>query len=76
MPKKAEISEKRQAQLRDAQRRRREKLAGSNRHQVNIYLTKKAMKLLDAQCLLTGLDRHELIEQLILQLQSVKAFPS
>jgi hypothetical protein len=62
-----EKTEKRKAQLRDAQRRRRELLAGNGgRHQVNIYLSSKVIKLMDAECLLSGTDRHELVERLIL----------
>jgi hypothetical protein len=62
--------EKRKAQLRDSQRRRREMLSsGGNRHQINIFLSTKAIKLLDATCLSNSIDRHELIEQLILNLK-------
>ncbi|WP_297505709.1 RepB family protein [Ferrovum sp.] len=57
--------EKRKAQLRDAQRRRREKLAQGNRHQINIFLSEASITLLDQACKKYGMDRHELIEQLI-----------
>jgi|GEM_PF-3062758 len=75
MSNKPEVSEKRLCQLRDAQRRRREKLALNSRHQVNIFLSKKAIQVLDAQCILSDMDRHDLIEKLILNLQQQK-FPS
>lgn len=71
---KPEVSEKRQFQLREAQRRRREKLAVNSRHQINIYLSKQAIRILDAQCIVSDVDRHDLIEQLILNLQ--KKIPS
>lgn len=64
------ISEKRQAQLREAQRRRREKLSTNDRHQVNLFLSKQAIRLMDAKRLISGMDRHDLVEQLILNLQS------
>jgi len=39
------ISELRKLQLREAQRRRREKLASGERSQVNIYLTQQCKEL-------------------------------
>ena len=72
MSNKPEISEKRLSQLRDAQRRRREKLALNSRHQVNIFLSKKSIQILDAQCILSNMDRHDLVENLILNLQKQK----
>lgn len=66
---KPEVSEKRQAQLREAQRRRREKLARNNRHQVNVFLSRKVIKILDAQCIVSGIDRHDLVERLVLSIQ-------
>jgi hypothetical protein len=59
-------SEKRKQQLRDSQRRRREVLAAGTRHQVNIYLTEEAISALDEQCKVTVVDRHDLINSLIL----------
>jgi hypothetical protein len=63
------ISEKRRAQLRESQRRRREKLSSGSRHQVNIFLSEHAIKVLDAQCTLFNQERHEVVEKLILSLQ-------
>ena len=60
--------EKRRAQLRDAQRRRREKLAYGNRHQINVFLPAAVIKLLDAECDKLGIDRHDMIERLLLEL--------
>lgn len=60
------ITEKRRAQLREAQRKRRQALSHGDRHQLNIYLTVKAIKILDSRASELGLDRHELIEKLIL----------
>jgi hypothetical protein len=62
--------EKRKAQLRDSQRRRREMLSvGGKRHQINIYLSSNAIKLLDSSCLADDIDRHVLIERLIFSLK-------
>lgn len=62
-----EVIEKRRAQLREAQRKRRQALSIGNRHQVNIYLTSETIKALDVMASESGLDRHELIEKLILE---------
>lgn len=60
--------ERRKKQLRDAQRKRREALsANGSRQQINIFLSKKAKKKLDTTCAASGLDRHQLIEKLILE---------
>ena len=59
-------SEKRRAQLRESQRRRREELSKGDRHQVNIYLSEQAIKAMDAKASELRLDRHQLIERLIL----------
>lgn len=60
-------SEHRKQQLREAQRRRREKLAASgDRTQVNIFLTHHSKEWVDKWCLENKTDRHELINQLIL----------
>lgn len=61
------VSELRKQQLREAQRRRREKLAVSGeRNQVNIFLTRHAKELVDRWCLENKIDRHELLNHLIL----------
>ena len=60
--------EKRRTQLRDAQKRRREKLASGNRHQLNIFLPEAVIRLLDAECEKRGIDRHYMIERLLLEL--------
>ena len=59
-------SEKRKSQLRESQRRRRELLAAGARHQVNIFLSKEAISLLDRQCNVSLQDRHDLLNDLIL----------
>ncbi len=59
-------SEKRKLQLRESQRRRREMLAAGARHQVNVFLSKEAIYVLDQQCSLSGQDRHDLLNDLIL----------
>ncbi len=60
-------SEERKQQFRDAQRRRREKLAaGNQRSQVNIFLTQKSKQLLDQWCDDYNTDRHDLINGMIL----------
>ena len=61
------ITEKRREQLRESQRRRRQELSKGDRHQVNIYLSSKAIKAMDSQAGQLGLDRHQLIEMLILE---------
>jgi len=62
--------EKRKKQLRDAQRKRREALSENGaRQQVNIFLSLPAKKILDAACVSNGLDRHQLIERLILEIK-------
>ena len=60
--------EKRRIQVRDAQRRKREKLASGNRHQINIFLPATVIQLLDAECEKSGIDRHDMIERLLLEL--------
>ena len=69
MSKKEETSEKRKAQLRESQRRRREVLSANERHQVNIFLSKQAIQLLDTECIKAGCDRHDLVERLIMNLK-------
>jgi hypothetical protein len=67
MTDKPATSEKRKQQLRDSQRRRREVLAAGTRRQVNIYLTNEAISALNGQCNISGVDRHDLLNNLILQ---------
>jgi hypothetical protein len=67
MSKNPEITEQRRAQLRESQRRRRQELSKGNRHQVNIYLPKNVIKAMDARAIQLGLDRHQLIEKLVLE---------
>ena len=67
MIKNPEILEKRRAQLRESQRRRRQELSKGDRHQVNIYLSLNVIKAMDARASQLGLDRHQLIEMLILE---------
>ena len=67
MIKNPEILEKRRAQLRESQRRRRQELSKGDRHQVNIYLSLNVIKTMDARASQLGLDRHQLIEMLILE---------
>lgn len=59
------VSEERQQQLREAQRRRREKLAAGKRSQVNLYLTKESKEIIDQWCIEYKTDRHNLINGLI-----------
>ncbi|MDO9127488.1 MAG: hypothetical protein Q7U42_11525 [Parvibaculum sp.] len=60
------VSEERKLQLREAQRRRREKLASGERGQVNIFLTQQCKDLVDRWCLEYKTDRNNLINGLIL----------
>ena len=55
------ISEGRKLQLREAQRRRRVKLASGERSQVNIFLTQQCKELVDRWCHEYKTDRHNLI---------------
>jgi hypothetical protein len=57
--------EKRKAQLRESQRRRREKLGAGNKHQINIFLSVRAIASLDKLCAEQNLERHEVVEQLL-----------
>ena len=66
MTQKEQTSEKRKAQLRESQRRRREMLSANDRHQVNLFLSKEAISLLDKACRTAGVERHDFVEQLIL----------
>ncbi|MBC7751138.1 MAG: hypothetical protein H7Z73_05385 [Candidatus Saccharibacteria bacterium] len=59
-------SDERKQQLREAQRRRREKLALGERSQVNIFLTQQCKELVDLWCYEYKTDRHNLINVLIL----------
>lgn len=59
-------SETRKEQLRESQRRRREKLAAAGeRSQVNIFMTKQSKALMEEWCLKYSLDRHDVINGLI-----------
>jgi len=60
-----QTSTKRKAQLRESQRRRREMLSANDRHQVNLFLPKKTIQLLDDACRTAGIDRHDFVEHLL-----------
>lgn len=66
-PSNSDSKEKRKSQLCEAQRRRREKLAAGNRHQINIYLSKSVIHRLDESCSKAGMDRHAFVEMLLLK---------
>ena len=59
------ISEQRKLQLRDAQRRRREKLASGERRQVNIFLTNQCKDIVEHFSNRYKIDKHEFINALI-----------
>lgn len=59
------VSEIRKEQLREAQKRRREKLASGDRFQVNIFLTQQSKELVDEWCKQYLIDRHDLLNGLI-----------
>ena len=58
--------EHRKIQLREAQRRRREKLSSGERSQVSLFLTQQSKKLLDKWCLEYKTNRHDLVNSMIL----------
>ena len=60
------ISLERKQQLRDAQRRRRNKLAEGTRGQVNIYLTQQCKVIVDTFCDDYKTDKHAFINALII----------
>jgi hypothetical protein len=57
----------RKQQLRDAQRRRREKLADGQRGQVNLFLTQQSKDFLDAWSQEFLTDKHVIVNALILE---------
>lgn len=59
-------AEVRKQQLREAQRRRREKLAGGERGQVNLFLTQQSKDYLDLWSLEFQSDKHAIVNALIL----------
>lgn len=59
------ISEHRKQQLREAQRRRREKLAAGERVQVNFFLTAESKEIVENFSLKYGVDKHDFINSLI-----------
>lgn len=61
------ITEQRRAQLREAQRRRRAKLAQPGRRQINVFLTDQAIAQLDELAQQLNADRHLILEILIHQ---------
>lgn len=61
------ITEQRRAQLREAQRRRRAKLAQPGRRQINVFLTEQAIAQLDELAQRFDSDRHLILESLIHQ---------
>ena len=61
----AMISDERKFQLREAQRRRRAKLAAGKRSQVNIFLTQNSKELIEQFCHVYQTDKHVFINALI-----------
>ena len=59
-------TEARKQQLREAQRRRREKLAGGERGQVNLFLTQQSKDYLDLWSQEFQSDKHSIVNALIL----------
>ena len=59
-------TEARKQQLRDAQRRRREKLASGERGQVNLFLTQQSKDYLDVWSQEFHTDKHVIVNALIL----------
>jgi hypothetical protein len=60
---------RRREQMRLAQQRRRERLAQGSKSQVNVFLSKDAIARLDALALLWGVERQEVIERLLVNLE-------
>lgn len=60
---------RRREQVRLAQQRRRERLAQGTKSQVNVFLSKDAIARLDALALLWGVERQEVIERLLVNLE-------
>lgn len=61
-------SDLRKQQLREAQQRRRAKLAKGERTQIALYLQPGNLLLMDAWCTEFRLDRNDLVDNLILGL--------
>ncbi len=60
---------RRREQVRLAQQRRRDRLAQGVKSQVNIFLSPDAIARLDALALLWGVERQEVIERLLVNLE-------
>ena len=58
-------SDLRKQQLRDAQQRRRAKLAKGKRSQVSLYLDRNNLELMDTWCIQFHFDRSDFINNLI-----------
>ena len=58
-------SEQRKKQLREAQQRRRAKLAKGERSQVSLYFDRNNLEFMDTWCTHFRLDRNDLINNLI-----------
>lgn len=61
-------SELRKQQLREAQKRRRAKLAKGERSQVSLYFDRRNLETIDAWCTEFRLDRNDLVNNLIFEL--------
>ena len=61
-------SDLRKKQLREAQQRRRAKLAHGERTQISLYLQPSNLVLLDSWCTEFHLDRNDLVDNFILGL--------
>ena len=69
-------SELRKKQLREAQQRRRAKLAQGERTQISLYLQPSNLALMDLWCTEFRLDRNDLVDNLILGLsKSLESLP-
>lgn len=70
-------SELRKQQLREAQQRRRAKLAKGERSQVSLYFDRNNLELMDTWCTQFRLDRNDFINNLISGLsKSPEAIPA
>ena len=58
-------SEQRKKQLREAQQRRRAKLAKGERTQVSLYFDRNHLEMMDEWCTQFQLDRNDLINNVI-----------
>ncbi len=59
---------RRREQVRLAQQRRRERLAQGTKSQVNVFLSPDAIARLDALALLWGVERQDVVERLLVNL--------